>query len=337
MNFVSSNPIFIIAPNKSGGSLLRALFDGHPDLFVIPIECHFFWHAGCWIDYPFRNSRPPLQKGKELRQRFSQWIDNCNQSEHRYADSITKNQWDMALVEEVLNATPTSGDETLRDEIALFVKAMWYALGHEYSTSSSSIRFVEKSVENAEMVPLIKDLFPDAHFIHVLRNPYANLVSFRRVKTRKGRLPFLIPLLRSLYISYYHLYRNRQCIPNYYVIRYEDLVQEPKVVMSELAARCSLDFDEVLLQPSSLGKSWAGNSSYDEEFDSISQKPLTQWRSEVFDFEITFVNKLFEFVLCDFGYDTLNPRESLWKPMHGESLKTYLKNRLFFKTSRHIF
>ena len=37
------SPIFILGCTKSGTTLLRNLFDGHPDLFIIPFETHFFF------------------------------------------------------------------------------------------------------------------------------------------------------------------------------------------------------------------------------------------------------------------------------------------------------
>lgn len=50
------SPIFILGCHKSRTSLLRALFDGHDDLFVVPFETHFFQRTGHVIDYAFRKS-----------------------------------------------------------------------------------------------------------------------------------------------------------------------------------------------------------------------------------------------------------------------------------------
>ena len=38
----NKNYVFILGQHKSGSSLLRSLLDGHPDLFVIPVETHYF-------------------------------------------------------------------------------------------------------------------------------------------------------------------------------------------------------------------------------------------------------------------------------------------------------
>ncbi len=37
-----SDPVFILGSPRSGPTLLRSLFDGHPDLNVIPFETEYF-------------------------------------------------------------------------------------------------------------------------------------------------------------------------------------------------------------------------------------------------------------------------------------------------------
>ena len=61
-----SRPIFLLGCHKSGTSLLRSLLDGHPDLFVIPIETHFFQATGHWTDYRMRRSWPKRMEREAL-------------------------------------------------------------------------------------------------------------------------------------------------------------------------------------------------------------------------------------------------------------------------------
>ena len=71
----------------------------------------------------------------------------------------------------------------------------------------------------------LHQLFPNAKFVHIVRNPYSNIVSFRRFFTSGGTYPLLNRMISSMRNNYYFLYKNRDLIPNYYIIRYEDLVQ----------------------------------------------------------------------------------------------------------------
>ena len=48
-------PIFILGAHKSGTSYLRALLDGHPDLYVVPLEAHYFQHLGFNIENYIRS------------------------------------------------------------------------------------------------------------------------------------------------------------------------------------------------------------------------------------------------------------------------------------------
>ena len=334
---IADNPIFILGPHKSGTSLLRSLFDGHPDLFVIPTECHFFWHAKVWIEYPYRKSKPPLKTGVELRKSFIEWIDQSNRCEDRYGDCHTKGQWDIEQLKDAL-LTNRGDDESLRQEIDHFVNSMWYALKNgNCCAQSKAIRFVEKSVENAELAPIIKKMYPDAHFIHIVRNPYSNFVSFRKYKSQNKKYPFIIPLLKSIYLSYYHLYRNRDVLDNYHIVSYEQLVQRPQKTLKNICSQCGVSYDDCLLEPTLLGKRWDGNSMYDDKFKDISTNSLSRWKSEIYDFEIYAINKALGYILDGFGYERLSKKRlNIW-PIKHEPVNTYIKNRYFMKYSKNIF
>lgn len=58
INSETNGPIFILGCTKSRTSMMRNLFDGHPDLFIVPAESHFFQNIGFWINYFFRRSAP---------------------------------------------------------------------------------------------------------------------------------------------------------------------------------------------------------------------------------------------------------------------------------------
>jgi protein-tyrosine sulfotransferase len=326
------NPVFLLGSHKSGTSLLRSLLDGSDELFVIPIEAHFFQFSGWWVDYALRRSPPVNLSFDEVVDSFTQHIRQSNERTSQTSDSKLTGRWNVDRFTEHLNKTGQTPFENadFRGFLDRYVEAMHISL---YGDSPAVRRFAEKSVENAEYAPVLKTLYPQAKFVHLIRNPYATLVALRRHLARR-HYPFLGNAIEALDNSYYHLYKNPSILPDYLVVRYEDLVAEPSDVMKQVATFIDIDFSESLLEPTLIGEPWAGNSSSGSSFSGISSEPLTTWRREIRSLEIHFVNAFFAHVLRDHGYERLMSRVSAYRPVQGENPRSYLANRLFWAFSR---
>lgn len=315
-----NRPIFILGAHKSGSSLIRSLLDGHPELFTTPIEMHFFRMAGYWVDYHFGKSRPPILPLERTKERWINLVKEYNSTAYRFGDANVVGRFDIHQLEQELNSDVAS----FRELMVRYVHGIYAALfGAEMP---NGLRVVEKSVEHAEFAMDLKSMFSDAKFIHILRNPYANLVSLRRF-TSKTDYPFLGPSLSVLYNSFYYLYRNQRLLNDYMVIRYEDLLTDTESMMKAVANFLEIEFTDNLLRPTCLGELWPGNSSRGIEYSGISVTNLDRWRGEITDLEIYYVTKYFGFLLNEYGYRVMTPRRSFFWPVRGERLKTYLKNR----------
>ncbi len=172
------SPIFILGAHKSGTSLLRSLLDGHPDLFVIPLETHVFQAAGYWVDYSLSSERPQSKSFDEIKQAYRDVVSLYNSDTNQVADANLVNRIDI----EAFQRTMQPPVEDFKGLIELYFKAIYTSLYRENMPPGK--RVVEKSVENAEFAVDLQKLFPDAKFVHIMRNPYANIVALRR--TFKG-------------------------------------------------------------------------------------------------------------------------------------------------------
>jgi hypothetical protein len=333
-------PVFILGSHKSGTSLLRNLLDGVDDFFVIPIELHFFEFAGLWVDYQIRRSLPTDPGFDQVMKRILTAVERSNQRSARDGkfggDSLLDaGKWDIPLLREhlVQSAKPAFENKDLKGFIDAYIEAIHLGLRGELPPAGT--RFVEKSVENAEFAPLIRKLYPDAQFIHIVRNPYAALVSIRKFKPYKGKYPYLGTFLDALENSYYHALRNPLVLPDYLVIRYEDLLIEPDSTLRKVAAHLNIPFNPVMMQPSALGEQWKGNSMSGKEFQGISTYPLESWKREITPLEIDLVNTLLPHVLPVFNYERLTPSASPLLPVKTETCRIYLANR-FYRASLKI-
>lgn len=328
-----NQPIFILGAHKSGTSLLRSLFDGHEDVFVLPIETHFFQIMNYWITYAFLRRTTPKQLSRHDFIRNAKGLINySNNEDNPQGDGISKGIFNLERFEQYLEANlPTMGESPEQQAIyfEIYMMAVYYSIyGLELPPNK---RILKKSVETAEFALDLKAMFPDAKFIHIVRNPYSNLVSMRkfRMHNKKTRFfPWLGHDFRSLHNSSYFLYRNRRLIKDYHIIRYEDLVQDPDSVITNLCQATNLEFSGKMLSPTYLGKPWSGNSTSSQVFQGISAGRLEKWKNDVSVLEINLVNKYLGHMLEEFNYERIDSSRSILFPMKQELPKEYIGNRM---------
>jgi hypothetical protein len=316
-------PIFILGAHKSGSSLLRSLFDGHPDLFVLPFETHVFHMLGYPVEYGYQRTRERDRSAVAFTERCRAAIHHQNTQEDRYADAINKGLFDEQRFSENM-AMPDASDEAVR--IEQFFKAIHAAYLPEQGKSFR--RVVEKSVTHAEHAPRLQEMFPDAVFIHIVRNPYANWVALRRYKSVGFGAPLISKMLRTFSVTYKALARNRELMPNYHVIRYEDLVTETQNVMRMLCQLTGLSYNPCLLQPTKAGSGWGGNSTSDRQFSGIDASTLDDWKKHLQSPDVYLVEKCFCRVLSDYNYPRLDNKGSMFARYSGEPIGRYVYNRL---------
>lgn len=320
-----NRPIFIVGCHKSGSSLLRSLLDGHPELFVIPTEIHFFQYTGYWVDYRLRYAWPRKMGRREVIDSLVNLIQEKNTHQDPYADSNISGKINVKIFQEYLESQDFSDSPV--QLYSSYIEALYLALyGYEMPLQ---LRSLEKSVENAEFAFLLRNMFPDCLFIHIVRNPYASLVAIRKSKTRND-YPYLRDYILSIQNSFRYLFLNQSVLDGYLVVEYEKLLQDTCMVMNKIADFAKIPFTESLLSPTLMNQAWGGNSTTGKKFEKISTKPLTIWQSQINDFEIELVNSFLGPIVNQLGYQPMKAKGGKFFPMRNEKIRTYLKNRSLF-------
>jgi hypothetical protein len=259
-------PIFVIALPRSGSSMLQDILCTHQDIAYITNTMHLFRTCFCAAEY--------------FRKRF-----NLNASGERYLrDSI-----------EVDSGSPSEGiafwGEWLKDDPHLldYVDRKiddFTSLELEYIYMSirkiircfegKSSRFFSKNPALLPHISLLKDMFPDAKFIHLVRdartsanslvklyNLNAEQLAKIRTKTRhpiynnKVFIPYpRLPKL-SEYIQEYgpdnirttasiwndgisFVSEKKEELQSFYEVRYEDILADPRVEIFKIIDFCKL-------------------------------------------------------------------------------------------------
>jgi hypothetical protein len=210
-------PVVVGCP-RSGTSLLAVMLDSHSQL-AIPPETSFVGLVAS------------LQGASQLLRR--------NFFEIVTTDRIQVSNWsDFGLDQDALWRRLEAIEPFT---IAAGLRA-FYAL---YAEAQRKPRYGEKTPGYVFFLPQIAALLPEAHFIHVIRDPGDTALSWRKT--------FFAPSqdLRVLGESWSkHVQAGRQsgsAVPHYIEVRFEDLVRRPERELKRLCEYLALDWNAGML------------------------------------------------------------------------------------------
>lgn len=329
-------PVFVLGHPKSGTSLLQALLDGHPELFVLPAELKFFkfpripslppgnmpppplpsWHT------PIPRDEVSLEALREEMLDHAELRDLLRTGEVGRGITVTEEMFDSRrFLESLGEASP----EDLRGLYLSFCESILAATLVEMGQGSS--RFVEKSPHLEEYAAELRSWFPDAQFLHVMRNPYASLNSILSSERLKRSLRNR--RLRPMAKSFYFMERNRRYLGGYRIVRFEDVVLKTEPTMRSIADFLGISFRETLTEPTVLGRPWYGNPrSVEGRFEGIDPRPVDAFEGQIHPLLVALVNRFFGPLLEEYDYER-EPVGPLapWRPMRWETPWHYWRNR----------
>ena len=134
-------------------------------------------------------------------------------------------------------------------------KAGYYALIRKFSFAYGGRRLLVKNPVNTARIPQLLELFPNARFIYISRNPYDVFPSTKHL--HKKLMPFcqlqdiafsevetnIINFYRSQ-IKKYHIEKHKIPVQNLIEVKYEALEKEPVRVVEEIYTHLGLELTE---------------------------------------------------------------------------------------------
>lgn len=340
-------PIFISGLRKSGTSMVRMLFDGHPEVFVPPCNELKFMHY---------STVPALCSHKD----FSS--DNIDEiKEHMLSDRTLRalgdrdsNFWREEFDYEGFLADVRSKRCETMEELIENMMHSFASRSSDFSGDVLDTRYVIKGEMQTEYFLELRAMFPDMKALYVLRNPYAHFTAVRnsyrmdslwdrklkpsrnlssRELTWRDRYPFVLNHLMYMKSSYCFMSKFAKLFPeSFKVVVFDDILMNPEGVMREVAEFVGIEFTDALVMPTLNGRVWGGNSMLtDKEFNGIDKGPLTHWKSSITSGEIKLINTHFQWVIERFGFELERSDASFYRPFHyTEMIKRYVANRVAF-------
>ncbi len=214
-------PVFVVAAARSGTTLLRVLIDRHPDL-AVPGEGHFIPHLWAKRD---RYGRDGIVERPDV------WLADL-------ARHPSFQFWGLPI-------------ENVRDELrgrqsvrfSEAVEAAYLA----YARRAEKPRWADKTPDYIDHLPLLSSLFPEARFVHMIRDGRDVALSTIDLK-RFHRRAATCAHFWSRQVDGAMREGKRLGSDRYLELRYEDLLDDPEGELRRFCRFVDLPFDAAMLE-----------------------------------------------------------------------------------------
>ena len=258
--------IVVTGSKRSGTTLLNRLFDSHPELIDVIDECFFWEHVynhqvngleGLFVDLFKHSDRSNLVEGLIDRELLP-WLNGKFKQ-----ISIPPIEIDLGFNKEFFtrNLDCLSQCNSIEEIWRCLINA--YALASKTDFSGRSTAFIREGDWGKSMLATKKTL-KNCKCIYIIRNPYSALDSLKKGRELANR-KILHPINFSQVLNHYFFFwNNKDSIidDRTILIRYEDLLMQPREVMKRVADHVGIEFNETLMTPTLLGNPWGGGSSF---------------------------------------------------------------------------
>jgi hypothetical protein len=138
----------------------------------------------------------------------------------------------------------------------------------------------------------------------------------------------------------------RACIRNknkfgdrYFVLPYEQLVQNPVDIMTSVCELCGIEFADIILKPTELGNPYGGNNKEGRIFRGISNHGVGAWRSRMPDEFAMIMEHGREEEMTQLGYEphfSVNQTRPIFEQFLDE-IRAIKKRRLLGRYDERLF
>ena len=304
MNNFLDHPVFICGHRKSGTSMLVNLLDSADQAIVYPDDSGIFY-----LYYPRYDTDQFNRKDK--LQRLASYIIKQHLAEGLTRPSQTKNQTEdlkkkCLKFANLVNTFPDK-DFDFKKVLQYFIKCFSECF---YPNLLNPKVWIEKTTSSEIYASELAKIFPNAKFIHILRDPRDNWASLksgwetyysklnddiRRLKQsmiERGKFGMELAKINKTILG-----ENR-----YMVIRYEDLTSNPESEIKKITSFIGIPFHKKLLQQTIVGLPYKGNSFEGKSLLEPSRINIESWIKRIDEDEAMLMEYHFKDIMEEFGY-----------------------------------
>jgi Sulfotransferase family len=284
---------FFVGSGRSGTTLIRAMFDSHPDM-AVPDESNFvprFARARERYEQPWGFASAVF-----LRDLFSQsWFRQSGMSQEAAWDGFDLRP-------------PADLPAAIREVFAV------------YARQHGKRRYGDKTPNYVLHLPLLAELFPEARFVHVIRDGRAVAMSLLDVGFGPRTMAQAALQWRErvgLGIAFAREVGQSRCRQ----IRYEDLLEDPAGAVACLCDFVGLQFDPVMLRYFERADSVVSAGVYKYRHVRLPPtKDLRDWRSQMSKRDLALFEAIAGDLLQEAGYE-----RGIHRPSHAARVDARLR------------
>ncbi len=277
-------PLTLISQiQRSGGSLLSQLFDGHPQIYAHPDELT--------IGYPKKYIWPPI----DLKDKPEHWFDMLFEEnvikhfENGYKKGKNTNRvfpfLFLAHLQQKIFLDYLSSIKLVeqRDVFNAYMTSYFGAwLNYQNRNEPKKVitGFTPKISMNAESIDAFFSIYPDGRLISSLRSPHNWYPSAYRHFETKGNYENIQKAMEQWINNVKAIVRNKAKYGDrMFIIHFEDLISKTQTVMQRLSNFLDIRYDEILLTPTFNNSPISGNTSFAVEQPGIMSSTLERYKT----------------------------------------------------------
>jgi hypothetical protein len=267
----------VLGVSRSGTTLLKEMLDAHSAL-AIPSESYFI---------------PQLWARHGRRFEPGAFLDDLGRLARVREWGVTPYD-----VRERLPAAPTAADG---------IRAIY----RSYADTRGKARYGDKTPSYMQELDLLGRVFPDAQYVHLVRDGRDAALSFLAMR-RRPRFNLARPRGLATFASKWRLEvegareLGRRIPERYHELRYEDLVREPKAELERVCEFLGLEFE-----PGMLAYHEGVNASTLEDHPLLAKPPTAgtrSWQEEMRPTDVQVFEAVAGRTLSELGYERSYPR-----------------------------
>lgn len=277
MKMKAITPVFIVGVPGSGTTLLRVMLDSHPYIASGP--------EAPWLCGVYGKRRSVSLK-------------------KLYNDLIFKKRG------------PVYNFEGIEEQdVAKAVRSVMDTIMEKYCRSKGKTRWVEKTPNNITQIPFIHSIYPDAIYIHIMRdgrdvacstvNRFGKRIKYdhdKKIRLKNTRLNAL-KRWRDWNSDFYRWKLEFKLRVHH--LKYEELVMSPKETISEVLDFLEEPWSDQVVQYSEHEHDypeWETGSREVKRYDRIHKRSVDRWKLEFTWIEKLQIKKRFDSYLVSHGY-----------------------------------
>jgi hypothetical protein len=288
MHMPDNSRFFFVGSGRSGSTLLRLLLMGHSRIHIPPET---------WFIIPLVE-RLPLH-------------EPLSAAQVREAVEIITNDYrwqDMGIAATDLKSSAVGLHQPhLRDIIDLIYNDLLRPLG--------KARLGDKTPPYIAIVPQLASLYPEAKFIHLIRDGRDVAISFVQLgfaqRCHDGRRFEWIAAMRAA-----HNYRSTHYADRILEVRYEELVRHPQSTLRQICAFLGEEFEpQMVNRPLQIDAVPERERHIHAGLDQpVSPDGVAIWRRKLSAFQCFCMESCLRQYLVEFGYE-LRFARTIWQPL----------------------